>query len=510
MKNKTTLLIGSVLIIIITLPYLVADLSVGSAYQFRGFLLNPSDGNSYLAKMRQGFEGEWLFTLPFSSETGKGAFLFEFYLLLGHISRVLGLPLIVVYHACRIISAIGFLFILSEFLRKKVKANGTVQTHAAILVCFGSGLGWILALFQIRTGDFWITEAYPFLSALSTPHFILGMAIFLFLLLRTDIRTMADFLLFWAGGLLLSIVMPFAGVNLGVILVAREIWRWLEERKIQIRPAIGLMLGGGICTVFQFWQTQNDPLLQSWNAQNVTLTLPIWDIIVSFSPVLLFAIPCAVLLVKNRPIDEGHKLLLIWAAGTLLLCFAPFQFQRRFLFAFFIPLAILAAEGINSWQTRFDLRKNTLFNGVLAVSIITNTFLVTGSILMAKNNEPFLVISHDEQAAFTWVEENTGEEDIVLASPQLGLFLPADTGRRVIYGHPFETTNAEKNLMEVLDFFSNQSSEFQQQAFLDEREIAWIVMGPREKTLGGPAIIKNLNAVYENASVTIYQVEKAR
>ncbi|HXV97312.1 MAG TPA: hypothetical protein VEC93_02745, partial [Anaerolineae bacterium] len=43
------------------LPYLIAVLTAPQGWQFAGILVNPYDGHSYLAKIRQGLEGNWLF-----------------------------------------------------------------------------------------------------------------------------------------------------------------------------------------------------------------------------------------------------------------------------------------------------------------------------------------------------------------------------------------------------------------------------------------------------------------
>ena len=49
--------IGMLLVALITLPYLLAYRAGGSESYFAGFLLNPIDGQSYLAKMQQGCRG---------------------------------------------------------------------------------------------------------------------------------------------------------------------------------------------------------------------------------------------------------------------------------------------------------------------------------------------------------------------------------------------------------------------------------------------------------------------
>ncbi|MCK4961839.1 MAG: hypothetical protein KAS19_05105, partial [Anaerolineales bacterium] len=50
-------------------PYFLAS-KLGQPAIFSGFLINPMDGFSYLAKMRQGAEGSWLLHLPYAPEPG--------------------------------------------------------------------------------------------------------------------------------------------------------------------------------------------------------------------------------------------------------------------------------------------------------------------------------------------------------------------------------------------------------------------------------------------------------
>ena len=57
-------------------PALYASQNAPAGYEFAGFTYNAIDGNSYLAKMRQGWEGEWKFTLPYTSDPGEGTYLF--------------------------------------------------------------------------------------------------------------------------------------------------------------------------------------------------------------------------------------------------------------------------------------------------------------------------------------------------------------------------------------------------------------------------------------------------
>ena len=75
----------------IVLPFVIAALVGGPQRVFVGFLFNPIDGATYLAKMYEGLMGQWRFTLPYTAEPGQGAYLFLFYLFLGHLARWTGL-----------------------------------------------------------------------------------------------------------------------------------------------------------------------------------------------------------------------------------------------------------------------------------------------------------------------------------------------------------------------------------------------------------------------------------
>jgi hypothetical protein len=109
---RWVVLVTLALVIASSLPYLVAwAVRPGDAH-FTGLIFNPQDGNSYITKMRQGLDGSWLFHLAFTPELHRGAYIFLFHLLLGHAARWTGLPLILVYHAARMLGGAAMLLSL--------------------------------------------------------------------------------------------------------------------------------------------------------------------------------------------------------------------------------------------------------------------------------------------------------------------------------------------------------------------------------------------------------------
>ena len=80
LERRFEKILGFSVILLISLPFVYAFQSGNAESIFGGFLINPIDGHSYLAKMQQGYQGEWRFVLPFTAEPGQGAYLFLFYL----------------------------------------------------------------------------------------------------------------------------------------------------------------------------------------------------------------------------------------------------------------------------------------------------------------------------------------------------------------------------------------------------------------------------------------------
>src|SRR5213080_241118 len=108
---RFALLLAAVVAIISLLPYLLAYLWTPPGHHFAGFFFIADDATTYLAKMRQGADGSWLWNDPYTSEPHGGVFLFAFYLLAGHLAALIHLPLIAVYHLAGVSGA--FVLVLS-------------------------------------------------------------------------------------------------------------------------------------------------------------------------------------------------------------------------------------------------------------------------------------------------------------------------------------------------------------------------------------------------------------
>ena len=72
---RWVLLASLAVILFASLPTLYAWRLADDDHVFTGFVYNTYDGNSYIAKMRLGARGEWLFHLPYTSEEHDSAFV---------------------------------------------------------------------------------------------------------------------------------------------------------------------------------------------------------------------------------------------------------------------------------------------------------------------------------------------------------------------------------------------------------------------------------------------------
>ncbi len=509
MKNrKFEWVLLLIFLLFITLPYILAEFLRPEGFVFGGYLQNPLDGNSYLAKMREGYDGEWLFFLPFTPEKGQSTFLFTFYLFLGHLARFSGLPLLMVFHAFRIGSSILLFFCIKKFLLQYLPDDKKLFYGMLAICLLGSGLGSVAYVATGEmTADFWVAEAYPFLSAYSNPHFPLGISLLLLILIRfREGVKIVDLLWLSICAFLLAIILPFAFVIGVIVLGIKELISAIQSNSLKsISTVFFCFIGGLPVLVYQQWMATHDPLLIVWNQQNITASPPLWDIFISLSPAFVFSFIGIVNSLKNR---EELDIPLIWILVSFSFLIIPISLQRRFLLGIFIPLTVLAGRGIFYAMRKSKIR-NLLIMLVLLFSLSTNLIILAAGFGAGVIKNPKVFLTNDERQALKWLDEKAGWDDVVLASPELSMFIPGWAGSRVVYGHPFETVGAVEKERMVNEFFksSNYSMDFQE--FINYNHIKYIVRGPREKALSNepPVDFPGCSKNYSNQTVEIYQCQ---
>jgi uncharacterized membrane protein len=140
----------------------------------------------------------------------------------------------------------------------------------------------------------------------------------------------------------------------------------------------------------------------------------------------------------------------------------------------------------------------------LAATLPTTVLIVVLALGGGLQRNARLFVSVDEASALDWLREHAPQDSVVLASPEMGLFVPAWSGSRVVYGHPFETVDAERTRSRVEAFFAAGTSDAERAAMLSEWNVSFVLVGPRERGLGLAASPPGA-AVFTSPTVTLYQ-----
>ncbi|MEW5987142.1 MAG: hypothetical protein AB1791_10950 [Chloroflexota bacterium] len=389
-------------VLLTLLPYVLGYTLARPGTVFSGLIMNPEDSQSYFAKMLEGYDGGWLYTIPFTAEPHTPAFVGGFYLTLGHLARAAHLSLEAAWQLARL--SCGFFLYLTLFGFVKTWLPGRRHYWTAFcLAAFGSGLGWLLFLvgrpywlgeFPV---DFKMPEAHPFFTVLTFPHASFSTALILLSMWlmgkalgsrrppTADGRptTANDFpatsgrgswLYASAAGLVnLLLVITYPYLIYLIVLTAGLFWL---VRIAQLvggrRPAavifhdsflIGLsLLVPAPLVIYYAFTTQNNPIFRAWATQSVTPSPPWPHYLVAYGLLLLLALlPImrnAYSVIRNRRYSthdvlrithyglRDTTLLWLWLLAATLLLFAPVNAQRRFVQGVQVPLAVLATIGL--------------------------------------------------------------------------------------------------------------------------------------------------------------------
>ncbi len=525
------------------LPYLIATTTAPEGWQFAGILSNPLDGNSYLAKIQQGIDGAWLFHLTYTSEPHTGTLIYPLYLGLGHLAALLHLSAVMMFHLARLAAGLLLLLIAFRFIAW-VTPQPQERRLAFILLLTASGFGWLGAIFGAFPIDLWIPEAFVPYSLYTNPHFPLGLALMLvifqqvvqnsefrvqgseFRIQNSEFRIQNSefrvknlpFTIYNSqlilSSLALAFVLPFAMLTIWAILAIYLGWLYLKRRRLPW-PQIWLTLGVGLCSApvifYDYWVSKTNPIFAGWTAQNITAAPSFLDLLLGYGPVGLLAVLGGRVIVQRGQTQpgSGEWLVLWWAIGGILLVYLPFDLQRRLITGLHIPLCLLAALGLSRWlaSSRFPLsQRRQITTTVVALGALGTLFVWTIPLLAmlqspaTSETTALLFVRREEAAAFAWLRENAVRDAVVLASPRVGMFIPAQTGTRVFYGHPFETVEAKKKEAMVEAFYRGNLDTI-------PPAVDFIFYGPSEQALGRPAILSTLPVVFSQDNLVIYKAQ---
>jgi hypothetical protein len=502
------------LVFVAFIPFLwVALTGSSSQWQFMGVLNNPRDGATYISKMMQGEEGNWMVHFQHTPEDHTGAFIQVLYPLLGQMARILSIPSIALFHAARIVASL-VMYIALYYLGASIWMRLRTRRIFFLLVAVASGLGWLYLTITQNTDapDLTIPEIFPFYSSLVNVHFpltIACLAVMVSILVvafrpgSQEDPTAAN------GGLMvgllsfaLALLYPQALVPIGGAGGLYIVLHWAQTRKLPMREIRWLMvivLPATPIAAYYYAITTYNPTFAEWSHQNITPAPNPIALIIGLGVPLLMALPGIIRAVRRFEPD-GDQFMLLWLIVILIAVYLPTSIQRRFAVGLMIPIIYFATRSLEDFWFQYVNRRRRNLLLVVVTPLITLSYVLILILNLNITTGPFL--PRDYAFAFNWIKANDSSDDVVLASEDVSLWVPGWTGARVVYGHPYETLDAPVKKQQVIDWYDGGTTDCQ--TLLKEYHVRYIVVGPEEQALGTTACTSQLNRVYSYGSVDIY------
>ncbi|MBN2046210.1 MAG: hypothetical protein JW750_00095 [Anaerolineaceae bacterium] len=486
------------LVVVTTLPYLLAYAAQGAEWAETGFLISVEDGNSYISKMMRGAAGDWLFRTPFSSdEQTTGLLAFIPYLLLGKLTAPPAQheQLVALYHLFRA-AGVGFMVWSTYLFSAAFLQSSLLRKSATVLSTVGGGLGWLYFLVPGLWGgpiplEFYSPEAFGFLSLFSLPHLCYARG-FLLLGLRVYLAAVSTdgsgkiWLLFarygwwfWLGWMQpLTIVVGYTVIACDLLLqnarnlrrfIQTGVWVW-DDVIPSFWRAFWLVLFSLPWVIYNGLSSFLDPFFSRWTEQNLILSPPPGDYLLGFGILLLLGVWSVSLLVRKKQ-WERYRLLIAYALAVALLVYVPYNLQRRFSEGVWAALCILALVAFDLVPTPSQ-RKWLM--GLGGISILTTVIFLAGTVMSAVNPAAPIFRPRAEVEMFNAMREVVPNDSVVLAPYETSNAMTAWVPVFVVIGHSVETPDFHA-LQEAVDaFYAGEMTDEEMLMFLKTHRVDYV------------------------------------
>lgn len=517
------------LLLISFLPFLLlaAYQTPEDDWQFMGVLHDHFDGAANLSRIQQGIDGNWLVDLRYSPDPYDSALLQPIYTTLGQFARLTLPSPTVIFHLMRVLAAL-LMFLTIYQLAASIWVKTRTRRIFFLFASVGSGLGW-LAIFlgtsaNMLLPDLALPQLYPLYSASANVHYPLataGVALIVSTVIQvfrpgeTEMPSVDNggIVLFFSG-VALAFLYPDALLPLGITYSVSVLIQWSQQSKVTIRemrwglwlfvPALPIM-------AYDFLLLFHNPGVAIWFMQRGILpTIP--SLLVGLGLPFIIALPGLWRAVRNFEAD-GDRFMLLWLLAMVICGYLPLPDQHYFWLGLMLPITYFATRAMEDFWLKHLRRRYRNIVYVLGLPLLGLSHIIWLFAplipIYTDGSSAGVTLSQDYVLAFGLLNELTGEDDVILASPTVSLWIPTWVGTHVVYGHYAETPNAEEMRNEVKEWYSLPTQNLEEcSELLGKYSIRYVIIGEYERNLGDAACAETLEEIAASGDVSIYAVSE--
>ncbi|MEO1646515.1 MAG: hypothetical protein AAFR67_15085, partial [Chloroflexota bacterium] len=241
------------------------------------------------------------------------------------------------------------------------------------------------------------------------------------------------------------------------------------------------------------------------NAPNILLIL--LGVLVPFA----IGIPSLVRAIRRFEAD-GDRFMLLWLLSILVISQLPLPIKHYALLGILFPVGYFATRSVEDFwfeyiRRRYRTRIIVIFVPIMVVSHLLWILAPIVPTLLGWHGFGNVFLEESYGTTLLFIEQEASAEDVILASPEVSLWIPAWTGARVVYGHYAETLNAHERLTEVEAWYEESSADATVCTdLLAQHSVDYVILGSREHRLGAGTCTENLTAIGSTDAVTVYRV----
>jgi hypothetical protein len=520
-----------IFLLVIFSPFLVIIIlnPPNPSWQFMGVLHDYQDAAASLTRIRQGAEGLVIVPFQYTPEPNPGVLIQPVYPLLGHLARITSLSPIFMFHLMRVFSAL-FMFLTIYQLAANIWVKIRTRRIFFMVATVGSGAGWFAILSGLSAGgvvpDLQYPMMYPLFSAAANIHYPLTIAA-LSLLAANLIPALrpgetahptvenGGLSVFFAS-VALAFLFPDALLPIAIAFSVTVIAMWRDYRKINARElywGLWLLVPSIPVLAYDLLVAHGNIFVSNWLTQRGGSLPGVLMLVLSIVLPLLLALP-GLLRALRRFEPDGDRFMLVWLVAMIVTMYLPLTLGQYALAGLMLPVAYFGTRAIEDfWLTyirrRYRIRIYAVGLLLMGFGHIIWLFMPIVPIAQRWSSLHPNVLNRDYLIAISGLDARSSANDVILASPAVGIWVPYHSGGRVIYGHPAETYQAKEKYAEVIAWYALDDLEACT-VLLDRYRVSYVIYGTFEQRLGAGRCLEGLTPIFNQGSITVYATAYAR